>query len=396
MEHIQNDAKRCLKCKNARCQNGCPIHTPIPEINKLIESEQYEDAAYMLFNNNPMSMVCSLICNHEKQCRGNCVLGIKGSPVDFPAIEHYVSNSFFERIKIEKEPDNGKKVAIIGAGPSGISIAILLTKKGYQVTIFEGKDKIGGVLQYGIPDFRLPKSILERYRKKLIDIGVQIRPNVTIGETLTIDDLLNDGYKSVFVGTGVWKPNKLGIKGESLGHVHYAIDYLANPEVFNLGRKVSVIGMGNSAMDVARTALRYGAEEVYMFARGDKSKANTDEIMAAKMDGAKLVFYHSPKEITEKGILFDVTDGSGTEDFHECDSVIISVSQGPRNRLVTTTEGLDPNEKGLLVTEENGATSRAGVFAAGDVVMGAKTAVDAVNNAKIVAKAMHEYMMNLE
>jgi len=200
-----------------------------------------------------------------------------------------VSDTYFDKMKIECAPSNGKKVAVIGAGPAGITIAIMLTKKGYEVTIFDARDKIGGVLQYGIPDFRLPKTILERYKKKLREIGIKIRPNTTIGGALEIKDLFRDGYESIFIGTGVWRPKKLGIKGESLGNVHFAIDYLANPDSYELGDTVAIIGMGNSAMDVARTALRKGARNVTLYARGLKSQASAEEIAYAKVDGAVLV-----------------------------------------------------------------------------------------------------------
>lgn len=380
---------------------GCPIHTPIPMMIKAFKEGNLNEAGEMLFENNPMSMICSLVCNHEKQCEGNCVLGRKGEPVHISSIENYVSDTYFDKMQIPCEPKNGKKVAVIGAGPAGITIAIMLTKKGYSVTIFDSKDKIGGVLQYGIPDFRLPKTILERYKKKLREIGIKIRPNTSIGGALEIKDLLRDGYESIFIGTGVWRPKKLGIKGESLGHVHFAIDYLANPDSYELGDHVAIIGMGNSAMDVARTALRKGSRNVTMYARGLQSQASQHETTYAKLDGAQMEFGLQPVEINDEGVLFQKVlfdeEGNKTGISEElvqvqADSVIISVSQGPKSKLVNTTEGLEASANGLLMTNSFGETTHPGIFAAGDVVLGAKTVVEATAYSKLVADAMDQYM----
>ena len=296
--HVIDEADRCLQCKKPMCQQGCPIHTPIPAMIKALKEGGLEDAGAMLFANNPMSLVCSLVCNHERQCEGHCVLGRKGQPVHVSSIENYISDTCLERIDVQCQPKNGKKVAVIGAGPAGITIAILLTKKGYSVTIFDSRDKIGGVLQYGIPEFRLPKAILERYKKKLLSMGIRIRPNTTIGGALEIKDLFRDGYKAIFIGTGVWRPKKLGIKGESLGNVHFAIDYLANPDAYDLGDRVAVIGVGNSAMDVARTAVRLGTSEVtVIYRRSEKEMpAGKDEIIEAREEGVKLIAMASPVE----------------------------------------------------------------------------------------------------
>lgn len=403
--HVIDEAERCLNCKKPMCQEGCPIHTPIPQMIQALKSGNLNEAGQMLFENNPMSMVCSLVCNHEKQCEGHCVRGRKGEPVHISSIENYVSDTYFDKMKIECQPCNHKKVAVIGAGPAGITIAILLTKRGYEVTIFDSRDKIGGVLQYGIPEFRLPKSILERYKIKMREIGIKIRPNTTIGGALEIRDLFQDGYESIFIGTGVWRPKKLGIRGESLGNVHFAIDYLANPDSFELGDTVAIIGVGNSAMDVARTALRKGARNVSLYARGLHSSANSDEIAYAKLDGAKLEFGMQPVEITDDGpvfqkVLFDEEGKKiGLEEEKiqiHADSTIISVSQGPKDKLVNTTEGLKAADSGLLVTNSFGETTHPGIFAAGDVVLGAKTVVEATAYSKIVADAMDRYMQGLE
>ena len=217
--HVIDEANRCLNCKKPMCRQGCPIQTPIPMMIKAFKEGDLNEAGEMLFSNNPMSMICSLVCNHEKQCEGHCVLGRKGEPVHISSIENYVSDTYFDKMKIECSPSNGKKVAVIGAGPAGITIAIMLTKKGYEVTIFDARDKIGGVLQYGIPDFRLPKSVLDDFEyHHLILKGIQVRPNTTIGTAISIDDLFRDGYRAIFVGTGVWQPNALHIKGETLGN----------------------------------------------------------------------------------------------------------------------------------------------------------------------------------
>ncbi len=399
--HVIDEANRCLNCKKPMCRQGCPIQTPIPMMIKAFKEGDLNEAGEMLFSNNPMSMICSLVCNHEKQCEGHCVLGSKGEPVHISSIENYVSDTYFDKMKIECAPSNGKKVAVIGAGPAGITIAIMLTKKGYEVTIFDARDKIGGVLQYGIPDFRLPKTILERYKKKLREIGIKIRPNTTIGGALEIKDLFRDGYESIFIGTGVWRPKKLGIKGESLGNVHFAIDYLANPDSYELGDTVAIIGMGNSAMDVARTALRKGARNVTLYARGLKSQASAEEIAYAKVDGAVLSFGMQPVEITDDGpvfqkVLFDEEGNrTGVDETPiqvHADSTIVSVSQGPKDKLVNTTEGLKASANGLLVTNQFGETTHPGIFAAGDVVLGAKTVVEATAYAKVVADAMDQYM----
>ncbi|WP_320955912.1 FAD-dependent oxidoreductase, partial [Enterocloster asparagiformis] len=272
-------------------------------------------------------------------------------------------------------------------------------------TIFDSRDKIGGVLQYGIPEFRLPKTILERYKKKLRAMGIKIRPNTTIGGALEIKDLFRDGYQSIFIGTGVWRPKKLGIKGESLGNVHFAIDYLANPDAYELGDKVAVIGVGNSAMDVARTVIRHGSRDVTLYARGARSDASLHETQYAMLDGAKFEFGKQIIEINDDGPVFRsiYSDENGnitgyeenTEQVH-ADSVIISISQGPKSKLVNTTEGLKATENGLLETNEYGETTVEGIFASGDVVLGAKTVVEAVAYSKIVADAMDRYMQKKE
>lgn len=394
MINILSETQRCLKCKVPLCQKGCPIHTPIPIIIDALEHQSLDVAGELLFQNNPLSIICSLVCNHEMQCEGNCILNKKNVPIQFSDIENYISDSYFDKMEIPLQANNHKKVAIIGSGPAGITISFILAKLGYNVTIFESRSELGGVLRYGIPEFRLPKSILKRYHQKLLDIGVKIRLNITVGGTLKIDDLFRDGYLSIFAGTGTWRANSLKIEGESFGHVHYAIDYLASPESFALGNRVVIIGMGNSAMDVARTALRHGARQVTLYARGDSASANTIEVQKTKLDGADFEFYMTPVKITDTGIIFKHTL-ENKEVTVDADSIIISISQGPKDKLVSTTAGLKVNNKGLLLTDAIGTTTKPGVFAAGDVVHGAKSVVEAVQQAKLVAQSMDTYMKGL-
>lgn len=403
--HIIDEANRCLNCKKPKCQEGCPVQTPIPRIIQMFKENKVMEAGKELFQNNPMSAICSVVCNHEMQCAGNCVLGKKGNPVHFSSIEHYISDTYLDRMKIPKVEKKNQRAAVIGAGPAGMTVAILLAQKGYGVTIFEWKDKIGGIMQYGIPEFRLPKSVLDRYKKKMLEMGIQIRPNTTIGTVLKIEDLLRDGYASIFVGTGVWKARNLGIPGECLGNVHFGIDYLANVKAYNLGEKVAVIGMGNAAMDVARTVLRNGTQQVTLYAKGKCVTASSHEMAYAQLDGAEFVFGKEIQRITERGPVFrnTILDNNDRvigyeegEEQVEADSVIICISQGPRGKLIRTTAGLEGAENGLLVVDENGMTTKKGVFAAGDVVHGSRTVVHAVEGAKRAAASMIRYMEDLK
>lgn len=388
--HVIDEANRCLGCPNPRCrENGCPIHTNIPEMIRLFKANKMMEAAQMLFDNNPLSMICSLVCNHENQCEGNCVRGIKGEPVHISSIENYISDSCFERLELKKAPSNGIKAAVIGAGPAGITIAIILALKGYSITVFETHDKIGGILRYGIPEFRLPKSILDRYYKKMRELGIKFRPNFSIGGSTNIQDLLNDGYKSVFIGTGAWRPRKLGIPGETFGNVFYAINYLNNPDVYELGDKVAIIGAGNAAMDVARTAIRHGSREVTVYVRGQEVSASKTEFEYAKVDGVKFEYQKSIVRIEDEGPVFKEENG---EKLIPADSVIIAISQIPQDRIISKEKDLKLNEKGNLSTNELGETSIPGVFASGDVVTGAKTVVAAVAVSKQIAEDMHRFM----
>lgn len=407
--HVIEEAKRCLQCKNPRCTEGCPVRTDIRGTIALFRESRLEEAGEKLFENNPLSLVCSYVCPQESQCEGHCVLGIKGNPVQFSIIENYVSDYYLgligeRKINIEK---NGMKAAVIGSGPAGITIAIILARKGYDITIFEGNDKIGGVLRYGIPEFRLPKSVLDRLVIALKGYGVKIRPNTRIGMNLTVDDLFRDGYRSIFIGTGVWRPYRLSLPGESYGNVHYAIDYLHNPDVYELGDRVIVVGGGNTAIDVARTVVRHGCHDVTLvFNRGEeKLTANRKEVEFAKVDGVKFLFNKDTKRFTENGIVIydcaenengELYDIEGTEALLPSDSTIVAVGQGPFSVIVRSTSGIDVNSRGLVAVDESGRTTRDGVFASGDVVTGAKTVVEAVKVSKRVAEAMDEYMRGLK
>lgn len=409
MKELLLEADRCLLCKNARCKANCPINTEIPEVVKLFKEKKIIEAGEMLFNNNPLSAACAIVCPHEDQCKGNCIRGIKSEPVSFCEIEEYISKEYLYKVKFEEVQYRNERIAIIGAGPAGITLSIILARRGFKVTLFDAHEKIGGVLRYGIPEYRLKNSMIDRYEEILIELGVKIRPNTLIGPVITLDKLFFDGYKAVFIGTGVWNPKTLNIKGESLGNVHYAIDYLKSPQVYNLGKKVAVIGAGNVAMDAARVAKRSGAEEVYILYRKgfENMPCTRAELEEAKEDGIKFELFKAPIELTEEGVKYIETKNEvdeegrvntvtieGTEGMFNCDSTIIAVSQSPRKNIVANTVGLETNKWGLLLTDERGHTTRAGVFASGDVVTGSNTVVHAVAYAKVVADSIEEYCNN--
>lgn len=399
MQHIINSAQTCLDCKKPKCQKGCPVGTPIAEMIRLFLAGDIKIAGQKVFDNNPLSIICSLVCPHEKHCEGHCVLNKKYTPVSVGAIENYISTYYLNYREFEKPETNGHAVAIIGSGPAGLSLAMILALKGYEVTIYEGHDQVGGVLRYGIPEFRLDKAIVDKILEKLIKVGVKIRPNTLVGKNITVDDLFRDGFEAVFIGTGVWTPKKLGLKGESLGNVHFAIDYLKNPKAYNLGKKVVVIGAGNVAMDVARTVIRNGANDVsIMYRKGEEDMpAERIEIEHTKIDGVQFDLYKSPTEFTSTGVKYITTDGEEqVEGFAEADSILVSISQQPRDLIVSNTKGINVEREGFVITNENGETTRKGVFASGDVVTGARTVVEAVALSKKVAVAIEEYIATLE
>ena len=410
MSDIINEAQRCLKCKKAFCKEACPVSTDIPEIMQLFLGGHMDEAGEKLFKNNPLSALCSLICPHEKNCMGHCILNRKGAPVKFFEVENYISTFYLEKAKLEKPQTNGHLVGIIGAGPAGLTLAIILAQKGYNVTIIDSKDKIGGVLRYGIPEFRLPKALLDLLLKRMTELGIQFRPNTLIGPTITIDDMFRDGYDAIFIGTGVWNPNRLRIPGETLGNVHFAIDYLKNPDSYQgLGDKVVIIGAGNVAMDAARTILRKSNAKVdVIFFRGrEEVTALKEELMLAEVDGVKMNYYLNTTKIESDGIIVEPVlqiekeDGSieyknDTENAFKfpASSVIIAIGQGALNNIVKNTKQIDTTQKGLIQTTSGGATTRAGVYAAGDVVSGAKTVVEAVAATKLVAEEIDQYIKN--
>lgn len=398
------EAKRCLNCKNPLCRKGCPINTPIPQFISMFLNGDMRSAGKMLFENNPLSAVCSIVCNHGNQCQGHCVRGLKGEPVEISTIENFISAAYLDSLEPDRAEPNGIKVAVVGSGPAGITISIKMAQLGYDVTVFESKSEIGGVLRYGIPEFRLPKTIIDRYEAIMKKLGVKIKFNVTIGKAFGIEELFRDGFKAISIGTGVTWPISLNIKGETLGHVHYGVHFLERPDVYELGKSVVVIGAGNVAMDVARTALRRGVKDVKIMVRSDRYSASKEEKEYAEIEGAQFIFNKAPVEITDEGVLFAdtvcdenhrVISTSDKPELVKCDTVMICVSQRPSNLILTQTEGLEINERGLAKINEDGSTTRPGLFASGDVVKGAKTVVEAAETSKRVALAMDAYLKSL-
>lgn len=398
------EAKRCLNCKNPLCRKGCPINTPIPLMISSFLNGDMKAAGKMLFDNNPLSAVCSIVCNHGNQCQGHCIRGIKGEPVEVSTIENFISSAYLDSAVLDKAEPNGIKVAVVGSGPAGITISIKMAQLGYDVTVFESKSEIGGVLRYGIPEFRLPKTIIDRYETLLRKLGVKIKFNVTIGKAFGVEELFRDGFKAISIGTGVTWPIALNVKGETLGHVHYGVHFLERPDVYELGDSMIVIGAGNVAMDVARTALRRGVKDVKITVRSDRYTASKEEKEYAEIEGAQFIYNKAPVEITDEGVLFAdtvcdenhrVISTSDKTELMKADTVMICVSQRPSNLILTQTEGLEINERGLAKINEDGSTSRPGLFASGDVVRGAKTVVEAAETSKRVAFAMDNYLKNL-
>lgn len=407
MVNLKLEADRCIICNNARCQKSCPINTDIPKVISLYKENKLEEAGELLFNNNPLSAICAIVCPHENQCAGNCIRGIKGEPIAFYKIEEELSTMYLENLKFDKPGSNGKNIAIVGSGPAGLTVAFELAKKGYDVTVFEKNDQLGGILRYGIPEFRLPRDIIDNLIKALKSLGVKFKINSLIGPVVTMDKLFDDGYNAIFIGTGVWNPRKLDIKGETLGHVHYAIDYLRSPKNYDLGDKVVVIGAGNVAMDASRSAKYYGSKDVYVAYRRDicDMSATKAEIKDAVEEGVEFMTFKSPVKIVKEGIILadtkKVVDESGkaslvnvegSEKLFECDSVLVAVSQVPRNTIVSNNKGLEVNNRGLITTDNSGHTTLDGVFACGDVTHGASTVIEAVVASKKVADSIDEYL----
>lgn len=379
--------------------DNCQLQAPIQDAINLFYDGKLVEAGKLLFDHNPLSNVCSYVCPHEDQYKTHDLMGPGGVPVHISSIQRYISDyylSTFEPVPSTRE--NGK-VAIIGAGPAGMAMAFALARKNYDVTLFEQNEQIGGNLRYGIPEFRLPNLAIDALATKLVQFGVRIRPNTVIGINLTMDDLLRDGYDAVYMCTGTWRPGKLGIKGESLGHVYFAVEYLKSPTLHQLGKKVIVIGAGNVAMDAARTAFRYGANEVTIFCRTDEASitALEHEVYYAKIDGATFSFYKTAKEIVDDGVIFFDNDRkgrpiSGSEKHVAADSIIIAIGQRPRSIIVQSTTGIEIDNRGRVTVDETGQTTREGVFSGGDVVTGARTVIEAVETSLSLAESIDEYI----
>ena len=404
-DELLAQANRCLKCKVPKCKKGCPISTDIPTIMNLFLEGNEQEAGRVLFENNPLSAICSIVCPHENNCYGNCVLGIKQTPIPFYQIEQYVSGKYIQECEINHPERNGMKIAVVGAGPAGISMSIFMAQKGFRVTLMEQQDQIGGVLRYGIPDFRLPRERIDAYRAVLKRLGVSVKPNCHIGSNLLIEDMFLDGYDAIFLAVGTAKPNRLGLLGETLGHVHFAIDFLKTPKAYDLGKTVAVIGAGNVAMDVARTAKRQnGVEKVILLNNRREEDVTATKIEYAETieEGVECMHLVSVLRITEEGIVaVDVEVVTEENEIHyeenmlsrhniKADTVILAIGQGPTSAISEKAQ-IATTLRGLFVVDENGMTNIPGVFAAGDVVSGPKTVVEAVAHTKRVAEQMMKY-----
>ena len=410
LNHTQllEEANRCLKCKVPRCRKVCPIATDIPLIMGLFLDGREQEAGEVLFENNPLSAICSVVCPHENNCYGNCVLGIKQKPIPFFEIEQYLSGKYICEFDCDEPKRSEMRVAVVGAGPAGITMSIILAKKGFKVTLMEAQEQIGGVLRYGIPEFRLPKDRVDAYLNVLRKLGVMVKPTCYVGSNLSIDDMFMDGYDAVFLAVGTAKPNRLGLLGETLGHVHFAIDFLRAPKAHDLGKKVVVIGAGNVAMDAARTALRSGNDvqvTVINNRREQDVTATQEEFSMAVEEGVVFIHQLSALRITDDGIIcagVEVVEKENGEvlyeedmlsrRFIEADSVILAIGQGPKSAPSSNAQ-IATTLRGLFLVDENGMTNIPGVFAAGDVVSGPKTVVEAVAYTKKVAEKLEQYCL---
>ena len=436
-ETAVQEALRCLNCKNYPCVSGCPVNIHIPEFISKIKEGDFEGAYQVIQKSSSLPAVCGRVCPQETQCESKCVRGIKGEPVGIGRLERFVAdwhNAHATQLP-DKVPSNGHKVAIVGSGPSGLTCAGDLAKKGYQVTVFEALHTAGGVLVYGIPEFRLPKSIVQKEVDNLVAMGVDMETNMVIGKTLTIDELFDMGYEAVFVGSGAGLPNFMGIPGESLKGVYSANEFLTrsnlmkaykdNPETpIMKGGKVAVVGGGNVAMDAARTALRLGAEKVYIVYRRslEELPARKEEVEHAMEEGidfkvlnnpVEIMGYHNPDDRRDpkngfvtgmRCIKMELGEPDergrrrpvpvpGSEFELEVDTVIMSIGTSPNPLIKSTTEGLEVNKHGgIIVEEQTGATTKEGVYAGGDAVTGAATVISAMGAGKVAAKAIDEYL----
>ena len=424
------EAKRCLNCKTKPCRTKCPVAIDIPAFIEKLANEDIKGAYEIISKSSTLPAVCGRVCPQESQCESACVRGIKGESVAIGRLERFVADYYRLNYsqKPEKTPSNGHKVAIVGSGPSGLTAAGDLAKIGYDVTVFEALHTPGGVLVYGIPEFRLPKSIVKEEIGKLQDMGVKIETNMVIGKIITIDELFEDGFEAVYIATGAGLPRFMNIKGESLNGVYSANEYLTRVNLMKAylpdsktpikkSRKVAVVGGGNVAMDAARSAMRLGAEEVYIVYRRsmDELPARNEEIEHAEEEGVIFKTLTNPIEILgdENGNVRGIRcmemelgepDQSGrrspvsiegSEFDIELDTVIMSIGTSPNPLIRKTTPGLDTDRRGCIITDgDNGKTTREGVFAGGDAVTGAATVILAMGAGKSAAKAIDDYIKN--
>ena len=428
-EEAVKEAARCLNCKNPQCRNGCPVSIDIPAFISKVKEEDFEGAAKEIAKYSSLPAVCGRVCPQEKQCEGKCVLGIKGEPVSIGKLERFTADWATENnIDLSKTaPKNGIKVAVIGSGPSGLTCAGDLAKMGYDVTIFEALHKAGGVLEYGIPEFRLPKEkVVAKQVENIKKMGVKIETNVIVGRTITIDELFDEEeFKAVFIGSGAGLPRFMGIPGENANGVFSANEFLTRvnlmkaaeegyPTPVRAGKKVAVVGGGNVAMDAVRTAVRLGSEGHIVYRRGETElPARAEEVHHAKEEGVIFDTLTNPTEILvdEKGWVKGMKcirmelgepDASGrrspieipgSEFIMDVDTVIMSLGTSPNPLISSTTEGLEINKRRCIIAEEEtGLTSKEGVYAGGDAVTGAATVILAMGAGKKAATAIDEYL----
>lgn len=424
------EASRCLNCRNPRCVQHCPVGIHIPEFIAQVKAGAFVEAAAVIARDSSLPAVCGRVCPQETQCEGSCILGVKGEPVAIGKLERFVADWSRENggVPVEKAPANGIKVAVVGSGPSGLACASDLAKLGYDVTIFEVLHKAGGVLQYGIPEFRLPKlRVVEPEIDSVRALGVKIETNVVVGRTVTIDDLLDkEGFKAVFVGSGAGLPRFMGIPGESLNGVFSANEFLTRSNLMRafdpssdtpifVGKRVAVVGGGNVAMDAARTALRLGSEVTIVYRRTEKElPARAEEVHHAREEGIEFRMLTNPVEVLgdEKGWVralrciqmeLGEPDASGrrspvpvagSEFEIPVDEVIMALGTSPNPLIAGTTKGLETERHGCIVADEDGATSRPGVFAGGDAVTGAATVILAMGAGRRAAAAINAYLQS--
>ncbi len=430
-EEAMEEASRCLHCKNAKCIQGCPVNINIPDFIKEVKEGNFKGAYDVISQSSALPAICGRVCPQETQCEGKCIRGIKGESVSIGKLERFVADWAMENdIKPEAAKEkNGHKIAVIGSGPSGLTCAGDLAKMGYEVTIFEALHKAGGVLVYGIPEFRLPKDkIVAKEVENVKSLGVKIETNVVVGKSVTIDDLLTEeGYEAVYIGSGAGLPMFMGIPGEQAKGVFSANEYLTRNNLMKAfredydtpivhGTKVAVVGGGNVAMDAARTALRLGAEVHIVYRRSEAElPARKEEVHHAKEEGIIFDLLTNPKEILvdENGFVKGMTcvkmelgepdasgrrrpvEVAGSEFTMDLDTVIMALGTSPNPLISSTTYGLDTNKKKCIIaSEETGATTKDGVYAGGDAVTGAATVILAMGAGKVAAKGIDEYIRN--